>query len=87
MVLVTVAVNASDNCGSSCEIISVDSNEPVGKNVSDWLIMRDLTVKLRAERIGKGHGREYTIMVECSDASGNSSTATTKVTVPHDKGE
>jgi hypothetical protein len=87
MVLVTVAVNASDNCGSSCEIISVDSNEPVGKNVSDWLIMRDLTVKLRAERIGKGHGREYTIMVECSDASGNSSTATTKVTVPHDKGK
>jgi len=87
MVPVTVAVNASDNCDSSCEIISVDSNEPVGKNVSDWLIMRDLTVKLRAERFGKGHGREYTIMVECSDASGNSSTATTKVTVPHDKGK
>jgi hypothetical protein len=41
------------------------------------------SVKLRAERVGGGNGRVYTITFEVSDASGNVGTATTTVTVPH----
>ena len=92
MVPVTVAVDATDNCDSVCQIISVTSNEPVnglgdGNTAPDWVITGDLTVKLRAERSGKGNGRIYTITVECADSSGNNSTDTAKVTVPHDKGK
>jgi hypothetical protein len=89
---VTVAVDASDNCDFACQIISVASNEPVnglgdGNTAPDWTITGDLTVKLRAERSGKGNGRVYTITVECADSSENSSTDTVTVTVPHDKGK
>ena len=87
MVPVVLEGDATDNCESACQIISVSSNESVGKTSPDWIITGDLTVKLRAERFGKGHGREYSITVECTDKSGNSSTATEKVIVPHDKGK
>jgi hypothetical protein len=92
MVPVTVAVDATDNCDYACDIISVASNEPVnglgdGDTAPDWVITGDLTVELRAERSGKGSGRVYTITVECADSSGNSSTDTAAVRVPHDKGK
>lgn len=92
MVPVVLAVDATDNCDSVCQIALVESNEPVnglgdGNTAPDWIITGDLTVKLRAERSGTGSGRIYTITVECTDQSGNSSTDTTTVTVPHDKGK
>jgi len=94
MVSVTVNVDASDNCDAQppmCQITSVSSNEPEngsgdGNTASDWEITGDLTVKLRAERSGSENGRIYTIDVDCTDASGNSSTDSVTVTVPHDKG-
>jgi hypothetical protein len=92
MVPVTVAVSASDLCDAAltCQILSVTSNEPVdglgdGDTAPDWQITGPLTVNLRAERSGKGSGRVYTITVQCSDDSGNSSTKTTTVMVPHDQ--
>ena len=90
MVPVVLAVDATDNCDSVCQIVLVESNEPInglgdGNTAPDWVITGDLTVKLRAERSGKGNGRVYTIKVECADASENSSTDTATVTVPHDK--
>ena len=42
-------------------------------------------VQLRAERSGTGDGRVYTITITASDASGNQSTATVDVRVPHDR--
>jgi len=88
---VTVTADASDNCDPdpTCKITSVSSNEPVngtgdGDAAPDWEITSDLTVNLRAERSGTGTGRVYTITVECTDVSGNSATADTAVTVPHD---
>lgn len=94
MVPVVLAVDATDNCDSEpiCQIISVASNEPVngledGNTAPDWVFSGDLTVKLRAESFGTGSGRIYTITVECADSSGNSSTDTATVTVPHDKGK
>jgi len=93
MVPVTVAVYAFDNCDSNpvSTIISISSNEPLdglgdGDIATDWEITGDLTVNLRAERSGTGSDRVYTISVQCTDASGNSSTETIEVRVPHDKG-
>ena len=86
---VTVSVNVSDprDTDVSCVIVSVTSNEPEGDNAPDWEITGDLTVKLRAERSGKGDGRVYTINVECTDDSGNSSESSVNVTVLHDQGK
>jgi|GEM_PF-3990651 len=94
MVPVTITVSVSDNSDSSpsCMIRSVVSNEPVngsgdGNTSPDWDITGDLTVDLRSERSGNGNGRVYTIGVECTDASDNSSIDTVRVYVPHDQGD
>lgn len=93
LVQVTVTASASDTCSgtTACTITSVSSNEPVnglgdGDTAPDWVITGNLTVKLRAERSGTGTGRVYTITVQCTDASGNSSTKDVTVTVPHNRG-
>jgi hypothetical protein len=92
MVHVTVNISAIDACdpAPSCQIISVTSNEPIdglgdGDTSPDWIITGPFTVDLRAERSGTGTGRVYTITVQCTDHSGNSSTATVTVTVPHSR--
>jgi hypothetical protein len=94
MVPVTIGVSASDNCdpAPSCMISSVASNEPVngkgdGNTSPDWEVTGDLTADLRAERSGGGNGRVYTMTVECTDASDNSSEETVEVHVPHDQGD
>jgi len=94
MVAVAVIANATDNCSAApvCKIVSVMSNEPVnglgdGDTAPDWMVSGDLAVKLRAERSGIGSGRIYTITVGCADASGNSSSNMTVVTVPKDQGK
>ena len=92
MMPVVIEVDAMDNYDSVCQIVLVESNESVnglgdGDTAPDWVITGGLTVQLRAEGSGTGNGRIYTITVECEDPSGNSSTDTAKVTVPHDKGK
>lgn len=89
MVPVTIAAAATDACsgGVTCRVVSVSSNEPIsgtgGGDLSpDWEITGDLTLKLRAERSPKGNGRIYTIVVRCTDASGNATTSTVTVSVP-----
>lgn len=87
MVAVTLAVSASDLCGTtSCRIVSVASNEPVSDPAGDWQITGPLTLDLRAERLGSGSGRVYTITVECGDGAANASTRTVTVTVPKSQG-
>ena len=81
---VTVNVEAEDACGEvTTKILSVTSNE---EGEGDWVIVDDDTVKLRAERLGKGSGRVYTITVEATDESGNTTTETTEVTVAKSQG-
>jgi hypothetical protein len=95
MVSVAVAAYVSDNCDTApaCKIISVNSNEPEnglgdGDTAPDWqIIPGSLKVNLRAERSGTGSGRVYTITVQCTDASGNTSTRAVQVSVPHDQGK
>ena len=80
MVPIVVSVSATDGCGGAdCRIVSVASNEP---GTDDWQITGPLTLNLRAERLGRGTGRIYTITVECRDAAGNVATTTVTVTVP-----
>jgi hypothetical protein len=85
MVLVTVTPNTSGNCSAvTCKIVKVTSNEPIAP--WDYKITGNLTVELRASRLGRGNGRVYTITVQCTDAARNVTTKTVTVTVPHDMG-
>jgi hypothetical protein len=88
MVAVTVTVVASDLVDPApiVRIISVSSNQPVngtgdGDTSPDWLITGALTLELRAER-APSQDRIYTITVEATDATGNTSTAEVTVRVP-----
>ncbi len=90
MVPVTVSASAADTCDPApgCAIAAVSSNElgkrkKKGEKAHDWQITGDLTVNLRAERAGSGHGRAYTLTVQCTDTSQNSATKAVTVSVPH----
>ncbi|MGR9036796.1 MAG: hypothetical protein ACU83O_09430, partial [Gammaproteobacteria bacterium] len=89
MLPVTVTILASDVCSptTTCNIVSVKSNEPInglgdGDTTPDWEITDNLELLLRAERSGAGRGRLYTITLQCYDATGNSSSKETVVAVP-----
>jgi putative cofactor-binding repeat protein/predicted outer membrane repeat protein len=81
MVAVSVSVSTTDICdpNPTSKIISVASNEP---EPNEFQITGDLTLNLQAERNGGGNGRMYEIIVQSTDASGNSSTRTVTVAVP-----
>ncbi len=85
MVPVNVMVDAVDNCDPSpvARITNVICNEPQNPLAPDWQITGAQSLNLRAERLGEGHGRIYTIVVQCKDLSGNVSTASVDVTAPH----
>lgn len=93
MVDVTVSYDVTDGCSRTNAVtttLSVTSNEPVGSNEQgdvngDWEVVNDHLVRLRAERLGAGTGRIYTITITATDGDGNSSTATVTVTVPRDQ--
>jgi alpha-tubulin suppressor-like RCC1 family protein/sugar lactone lactonase YvrE len=92
MVAVNFTVDAHDNSGvaPSCRIVQVTSSEPAhgqgnGDASPDWVITADLSVKLRAERFGRGSGRVYEVTVRCADGAGNPATASASVHVPHDR--
>jgi len=87
---VLVNYTATSACGGtpSCRL-SVASNEPVtgpGDVTSpDWVVIDEHNVDLRAERLGTGTGRIYTITINCTDIIGNSANTKTVVKVPHDQ--
>jgi hypothetical protein len=85
LVPVRVTARTAGSCSAvTCKIVSVTSNEPITSG--DAVITGNLTVKLRASRLGSGSGRVYTITVKCTDAAGNVAMKTVTVTVPHDLG-
>ncbi len=92
MVSASVAAAVADTCDAAptCQIIAGSSNEPVdgqgrGDRAPDWEITGASTAYLRAERSARGNGRVYTLTVECVDASGNASSSSVDITVPHDQ--
>ena len=84
-----VTDNCDPNLDGSVKIASVSSDEPDnggsdGNTINDIVIAGDCeSVQLRKERMGSGNGRVYTITLKVTDSSGNVSTVTTTVTVPH----
>jgi hypothetical protein len=66
------------------------SNESSDTSEPDIVITADgsggFLVQLRADRLGTGNGRVYTINATAMDNAGNSGTATSTCTVPHDQG-
>jgi hypothetical protein len=93
MVALSLSISVSDNSdpAPACRIASISSNEPVngtgdGDTGPDWATGPALSFLVRAERAGTGNGRVYTIVAECTDASGNRASALTTVRVPKSKG-
>jgi hypothetical protein len=89
-----LVVAARDNCDTTVDVDSViiprvTSDEPEnsggdGNTTGDIVIASDCkSVQLRAERMGDGNGRVYTLTFIATDRAGNVGTATKIVTVPH----
>ncbi len=95
-VTVNIDYAVSDICDAEPEVtlISVTSDELENENgdgdgntLNDIVIVDNTTIQLRAERQGSGDGRVYTINYSATDASGNTTTASAIVTVPHDQAD
>jgi hypothetical protein len=94
LVPVTAVVQATDRCDPALtfRLVSIASNEPDdglgdGDTAGDIqgadLGTADGSFLLRAERAGNGAGRAYTVVYRATDSTGNSSTASATVSVPH----
>jgi probable HAF family extracellular repeat protein len=72
LVPVTLTAVVRDNCDPNpvCRIVAVTSNEN-NSGDADWRITGDMSLMLRAELTSKRDTRVYTILVACTDASGN----------------
>ena len=85
---VTIDYTVTDPCPNTC-VLTVSSNEPpVDDKTPEWIIVDAHHLQLRAERLGSGNGRIYTITTTCTnDTNKESSTQTVTVLVPHDQGK
>jgi hypothetical protein len=74
---------------SSFNVIGM-SNEPQDPSNPDIIISgagtQPRTVQLRANRLGNGTGRVYALTTTATDVAGNTTTAVSTCTVPHDQG-
>jgi hypothetical protein len=103
MVPVSLSVDATDDCSAavSCQIISVESSDPIGSpqdpdtgdgglTYPDWDVTGPLTLDLRSERSEGGdsvdNARIYTITVECTDGVHAPVQGFTQVLVHSDQG-
>ncbi|MCS3797914.1 family 10 glycosylhydrolase [Niastella sp. OAS944] len=83
---VTIDYTLTDNCGGVTSSLAITSNEAAG-NEPDWVIVDAHHIKLRAERSNLTKARVYSIAITATDSAGNSSTASTQVSVPLFPGE
>jgi len=90
MVDVTTSIGVSDALSGAANItlLSAASNEPddAFDDLQGWVIgSADSSGRLRAERIGGGEGRVYSLRYQGSDAAGNTATCSANILVPHDR--
>jgi hypothetical protein len=83
--LVNVGLRVSPGDATETEI-EVTTSEPEGKSPDIEYNPASGKLRLRAERLGSGFGRTYTITLIASDDAGNETTDSTTVFVPHDRG-
>jgi len=92
LVPVNVSVTVSDALSGPAgfKLVSATSNEPdSGQGDIQGFApgTASTTGQLRAQRLGAGNGRIYTLNYTGTDTTGNSSTCAATVTVPHDQGQ
>jgi len=72
-------------------VLTGTSSEPADPTNPDITIASDasggFTVQLRAERLGSGIGRTYTLTAAATDLAGNTTSNTATCMVPHDQGQ
>ena len=92
LVTIVVSQQASDDFDPNpvIKLVSITSNEPDnglgdGDTPGDIVIQPDGTIQLRAERLGTGSGRVYTLTYSATDRAGNTTPKTVTVTVPKNK--
>jgi hypothetical protein len=97
MVEIVITANASDNSRLPLALkATVARNEREnglgdGDIAPDWTVPTlcpgsgTISLQLRAERSGRGAGRQYTVTMTATDTSGNANSANLKVFVPHDQ--
>ncbi len=94
--LVTVAtVTAADSLSGlapgSFQLTGTSSEPASDPNSPDIVVSPNevggFVVQLRADRLGSGNGRIYTLNATANDLAGNTATVTAGCTVPHDQGK
>jgi hypothetical protein len=90
--LVQVAIVTATDTGLGIApgsfIVTGTSNEPPDPKEPDIVITPNgagYVVQLRADRLGNGTGRVYTLTATASDLIGNTTKVTATCTVPHDQ--
>lgn len=90
--LVRVATVSGNDALSGLASLGVSgaSTEPASPGQSDVVTtgpaLGPIAIQLRAERLGTGNGRVYTLTATAQDVAGNTTTATATCVVPHDQG-
>ncbi|MDM5291737.1 glycine rich domain-containing protein [Peribacillus simplex] len=93
MVPITATINASDDTSGINLVVltSITSNETLqsddiqNANYNKPISGSTDSFELRADRLGRGNGRIYTVTYTAKDNTGNVTTHTATVTVPHDQ--
>jgi len=90
MVAITATITVSDNADPhpSVRLVSITANEsiPAGDIADATFGTDDRQFSVRADRTGQQkEGRVYTVTYSATDASGNQTSASATVTVPHDQ--
>jgi hypothetical protein len=80
------AVDGVSGLGADAVQVTASGNEPL--DVSDVVVTPDgsgaFNVQSRAERLGAGAGKTYTLSATAADLAGNVTVETATCTVPHD---
>ena len=89
--------SAEDACGDpidlqSAVVLEIGSDEPEdhvgdGKTVDDIMFECPNILRLRAERMGPGNGRVYTVILRITAGNGAFEDVEAKVIVPHDNSD
>jgi hypothetical protein len=83
------AADALSGLAAGSLTVTGESNDPIAFDDPAIIVKPDgsggLVVELRADRLGNGTDRVYTLTARATDLAGNAATSTARCTVPHDQ--